>query len=430
MSAPSPGPRIGACSWAGASARPDAAFCAKLVGLPPASIHTFTLFFRGSEHEANAFVRESQEGSVKSLAFADAGANFDLLFLGRSFRLYESHFYEALLRHFAGLARPSGWVALARLKVSGSITASGVALRWVTDHLGLRCEKEDRYYFYFRRPNNLGMTRGPSVYDWYRNRGLQLAAIAKEPADGMPCRPLSDLGIWARPEARPQDDPVTFREPKPASATSVRDLHPDVVQTLENAGLGTGYKASYVGAMLSELTQIHGRMDLLDHGSASGVVPMELLLDPRLRLNSATAVEPSPGGFTILADAYQYLNESFSGEFYLHQSRAEDFEYDRTYHAISFLGSLPHVKQPQRESVLQRAWDALEAGGLLIVYESIRSTNHRSYPYYDNMFERDELENLLGRFGRVHRFHETELRRCSLKEAGQGRVFRMVVKER
>jgi hypothetical protein len=83
------------------------------------------------------------------------------------------------------------------------------------------------------------------------------------------------------------------------------------------------------------------------------------------------------------------------------------------------------VPKEARRPLLDRVWDALEPGGVLVVFEHIKALGAR---YFDIMFTVDEIDALLGAYGPIERYLSTAVAQVDRDAAGARSVFRVVTK--
>jgi SAM-dependent methyltransferase len=418
------GSETAVCAWTGAQVESEAEFLADRLGLDAAALSRMAVWFRNTPAEPFAFRGDARPGDVANIAFVRDRGRFERLALGGSFWLYEGPFAEAFLRHCGRLLAPGGTLMLYKRRSGKEVLASSMRLDWAASLPGLRLDGEDRAFWHLVSdgPGPEPEPEPQSVYDWYRARGRAVAEVLADPSAPYRERRLDELDLFAAGEDR-------FRAPLgDGDGGGDVELPAEELQRLENAGVLVGRKAPYMEAILADLGDDSG-IDLFDHGTATAAIPMELLLSRRIHVRSITALEPGSGNWDVLADSYLHLRDSFRGSLTVVRAPSDDWEYDRPYDAISFLGSLFHVPRPAASAVLDRAWEALRPGGALVVLESVRELG-RSLPstYSAKVFGLEELEALLARYGEVVRYHPTELRPCTRKETGAQRVFRVVRK--
>ena len=190
---------------------------------------------------------------------------------------------------------------------------------------------------------------------------------------------------------------------------------------------GIGYKAGILGHIISDL---RGGSDLrlLDIGSGPGWVPLELLLDPASPIANATALDRRLDYGAVGVTVAREL-ELGADRFRFSDAGASGHSWEEPQDVVTALGSLLYLPREESTSVLDRAWDCLRSGGLLIVHENIRQDAFKGRSNdYDIMFTTEEIDALLGRFGPVRRFASSGPTEVARDKAGQRAVFRVVQK--
>ncbi|MFI4994907.1 MAG: SAM-dependent methyltransferase [Hyphomicrobiales bacterium] len=183
------------------------------------------------------------------------------------------------------------------------------------------------------------------------------------------------------------------------------------------------FKAPIVAHILATLL---GRraISIADVGSGPGVVPMELCLDERLAVEHAVAIDASPS-FRATAEA-MLRHLDLGGRFELATASAEDFRFQRRFDAISYISSLLHVRKDALSATVGRAWSALNLGGVLIVWENIRSPASVTQAEY--MFTPGSIDAELRRLGPIRYFLTTAAKEIPADKVGDQTVFRVVQK--
>jgi len=165
-------------------------------------------------------------------------------------------------------------------------------------------------------------------------------------------------------------------------------------------------------------------ISIADIGSGPGIVPMELCLEQRLDIACAVAVDSSRS-FQATAEALSgYLD--LGGRFEFVTAAAEEFAFGRRFDAISYISSLLHVRKDALRATVDRAFEALAPGGLLIVWENVRSAS--SATQSDYMFTATSLDTELARLGTVRYFPSTAAMEIPRDKVGDQAVFRVVQK--
>ena len=158
-------------------------------------------------------------------------------------------------------------------------------------------------------------------------------------------------------------------------------------------------------------------------GAGYGLLPAELLLDPELGVEHATATDISTLNESLAAALRAGLGAS-GPRFAFALSPAQDFTFGAGVDVVSYVGSLLYVPREHLATCLDRAWGALRPGGILVIHENIRDPKYvRDFKY---MFEVDELDAALSRLGPVRRFASTREQELSKADAASKTVFRVV----
>jgi SAM-dependent methyltransferase len=200
----------------------------------------------------------------------------------------------------------------------------------------------------------------------------------------------------------------------------------DRVRSLGYLVHGPSYKNAALNLIFSDHFRRERTLSIVDQGSGPGFVPIELALEnPRVRRAVGCDIDARP--LSLTADLYAHYRASLRGRFGARIGSAQEAAYVGPVDAVSFIGSLLYVPREARQAALDRAWQALAPGGLLIVHENMR---HPSYVRdHDLMFTPDEIDALLGRYGHVSYYGATAIRRFRSFQVGARSVFRVVVRK-
>jgi hypothetical protein len=168
---------------------------------------------------------------------------------------------------------------------------------------------------------------------------------------------------------------------------------------LFHGGARRGYICNLVVGRLLEPSA--GRYAMIDHGAALGLVSSNMaLLNPSIA--SIRAVEFSP---KFVAQGPVVARSVFGdGRVDFVCSSAEDYEYDATYDIIGFVHMLFRVPVAQRGAVLDRAWERVRPGGLVLINELVSSPAAGATQYATPLMTRKELSDFLWRFGEPQLF--------------------------
>ena len=188
---------------------------------------------------------------------------------------------------------------------------------------------------------------------------------------------------------------------------------------------GANYKSALMEYILGTFLGERKDLTLLDMGGGSGLLAAELLLAGK-RLGQAVNCDIKASSMVPARRLHKYYADEISGRLHVHIGSAQAFEFDALYDAVSFIGSLLYVPREHTQGLLDRAWQGLRPGGVLVVHENIKAPSYTRD--YNRMFERDELDGYLKRYARIHRFLATGSMSVGKLRAGSKTVFRVVQK--
>ncbi|MCP4836168.1 MAG: class I SAM-dependent methyltransferase, partial [Phycisphaera sp.] len=135
----------------------------------------------------------------------------------------------------------------------------------------------------------------------------------------------------------------------------------------------------------------------VDVGGGMGNLGAELVLDERCPVESSLNVEFDAARLIMGRSLLQTYDSRLSGKWTFHPAFAQDYDFQVPAELITMLGALLYVPREELVPCLDRAWEALRPGGAMVVYEHIK--HPRFHLDFDVMFDRGELESILGRFG-------------------------------
>ena len=158
-----------------------------------------------------------------------------------------------------------------------------------------------------------------------------------------------------------------------------------------------------------------------------GLVDIELLLThPGVRL--VTNVEPVAATLPITRRIVDRFARALSGRYRVVVGAAQDHPFDEGIDLVSDFASLLYMPRGDLKRTLDRAWEALNPGGIFVIHENIKRDIFRSKSYYDQVFTFDEIEDELARFGKIDRYRSSDLAPMTRDQAGDNTVFRVVQK--
>lgn len=276
-------------------------------------------------------------------------------------------------------------------------------------------------------------TRGPdlpmadSVLAWFveRSSPALLTALGFDASGALPEWAAAWLKGFlipgpAAPVVRPKAETTTA-----AGRWSEASSFAEKVEFLTYLIHGPSYKNAVLNRILAD--HLGGRTDLavLDHGGGPGFVAAELLLEnPSIR--RAVNCDINAQYLWPAFDLYLHYFDRLKDRFAFAIGPAQDYEYDRAYDLITFIGSLLYVPREHTRATLDRAWAALTPGGLLVVHENIR--NPAFTKDQEVMFAVEELDGLLKGYGAIEYYASTRCAKVPAAGVASSTVFRVVRK--
>lgn len=189
---------------------------------------------------------------------------------------------------------------------------------------------------------------------------------------------------------------------------------------------GIAYKAPLLAHIIRNHLTYASMLRYLDIGGGYGLLAAELALDGELNIAHAACADISNVNASLAARLYADFAKNLAGRFGFHCQPAEELAYHGEYDAISFVGSLLYVPKDQLRRTVEQAWTAIAPGGVLIVHENIK--HPRFTNDYNIMFTVEEIDELLGQYGEIHRYASKLTQALSKEMAADKTVFRVVQK--
>lgn len=188
---------------------------------------------------------------------------------------------------------------------------------------------------------------------------------------------------------------------------------------------GLAYKSPALTA-ICRLCEIKDGAHLIDLGGAFGSAAAEAVLDPENPISSSVTVDLLPANAYFADRMHRELGESLRGRA-THVVGKIDLYEPEPCDVVSAFGSLLYLPREEFAPSLDRMWEALRPGGVLVLHENLRdeSETYRDHQY---MFLPDELKGYMDRYGTVEFFDTMRMRTLPAQTAGDQSVFRYVRK--
>lgn len=406
------------------ASRSDTAHAGELIaGLD--QIFPYSLY--GSDSVVRPEVQKEPQNFLLSLA-ATRDFKFDMVLVGASVFLYDTCWTRDLIASICDAVASDGSLCFASYMVASRRTLNGLSDEIVRGWLGSVDLQQRARFSIFNRPR-LVPRPARSMVDWYVNRGPLFGALNMGQAFASVGRTaLPSLSIKGTPLSAPHPDVPVRVIPQGISAEPTV-LPYGKIGTLEYLSLGVAMKVGFIKTIIRDFLGTSKPLTIVDHGTGSGMVPVQLLLESDIQVAAAWGVEPTLSYLDLTADILDYFGASAKDRFRLAIASSENFEYGEPVDVVIFLHMLLLIDRGRLPQVLDLAWNALRPGGLMIFLEYPKGDSSRSLSYYEKMFTPQELEEAIGGFGEIHRYHQKEARVIGASEAGNNPIFRVIQKQ-
>jgi hypothetical protein len=348
---------------------------------------------------------------------------FGRVWIGRTVRLYDNPWGRAFLARANEMLTPGGEMLV---PAENTGRCRGVLqLDMLTRVLGEPKQVHRGGVASIARSDSVTMP--DSVLSWYTAHTAELI--------------LEDLRMRLLGAASPLlEDPLcteflgSSRDLSEASATlSTPDTRADLAGSIELAVRRQTYQVggmSHKSTVMRQIIEDHasgdGPLAMADMGGGYGLLAAELLMDPDCRVGQAVNVDLSPFNIALSVLLYRGLRHALAGRFGCWYGPSQEYQSPASLDVVSFIGSLLYVPREHTRTALDRAWDSLAPGGILVVHENIKSPAYKAD--YDKMFTVEEIDSLLSSYGEITRYATMSPDRLSQREAADGSVYRVVVK--
>lgn len=167
---------------------------------------------------------------------------------------------------------------------------------------------------------------------------------------------------------------------------------------------------------------LNGRV--VDAGGALGYIGAEVSLSG---FQEVVNVGAKGGRNAAIHSALARFLKSHKVAYTFVEQDVESFLFPDNNSLIIFTGALLYVERPLRAVVLERAFNSLKSGGILVVHENIKSERYDAR-HQALMFEPEELDGLLRGFGELRYFSNEQMEEVPAEVVGRKTVYRVVQK--
>lgn len=355
-------------------------------------------------------------GAGGSFYYPVASGSFDRVDVDPGVRLLNGPWAKALLAYAGSLVRGGGELSVP-LYGRGAEAKGQLTRETLETHLGRAVDVSAAPGIRGATARARVVMEGPlpepgSILSWYLAHALevlavQAAASEKEDLAGV----LASLPKQLEPGT---DDP---------------GVPPEVESFVKQQGYyvgGIAYKAPSLAHIVRTFLPEREGLTVTDIGGGYGLLATELLIDPDVPVSSGTVVDHSAVNAALADLLARWLRDRGREPFaFIHSDVEAQGEIPPADVMVS-VGTLLYVPRAELDGVLGRMWDALRPGGVLVVHENIKAPSY--VRDYDLMFEPEELDSYLRRFGGARYFASSATVELAPSRVGRSSVFRVVAK--
>jgi len=190
---------------------------------------------------------------------------------------------------------------------------------------------------------------------------------------------------------------------------------------------GVSYKTNALRRFVAKYLNKRSGLRTIDIGGGIGLVDIELLLTTPT-IAEATVCEPVASTLPLTKLLYNTFRRQLQGRYRHALACAQDYAFDDPVDLVADFASLLYVPRVDLKRTLDRAWKALNPGGILVIHENIKRELFKSKNYYDKVFTAEELEDYLKPFGRIDYFRSSDLLPMNKSDTKDLTVFRVIRK--
>lgn len=333
----------------------------------------------------------------------------DDLVIAPSLSLFDAPAHRSLLRHWASFVEDG------RIIVPESTFAGGLDATGLDSALGSPLEVRELAGRRWRAFRGVAWQAGGTPIDWWHARGGAIVEANARIED-------SDL----------QRDQLDLAHPGIFLDSGGDEVRVAATSTAKELGAAWSYhvwaslaKIAVLRWMLREY-EVEAASEHVDLGPGPGLVGASLVLDPAIPVRRSTGLELRAIGPWSACRLAGPATQSLRDRWRFRLGSASTWTSDESLGVFTAIGSLLYLPRSESESLLERVWDRLSPGGLLVIHENIK--HPRFVADHEIMFDRVELDRLLGRFGSISHVSATACRRLRPEQVGDKTVFRVVRK--
>lgn len=346
-------------------------------------------------------------------------ASLDGVFLQHPYRLFEDDFSLSFINHLSQMVKPTGQLILPYTPKKINSSSQLFDLPWLEKYLG-RCTKN---YPKEKVASFSPLRKKIKVNSIFEAITSKLQNLTQEQNRGISLdrESLSVLSKFIVNE--------DIKKLETFSGKNSDDLI-DVQSFLSFATysiFGASYKTQSINKFISQFFVPDKSIKILDIGGGLGFVDIELLLSNK-NISKLINCEPTRSSVTVNKFLFEYFSKSIDGRYSLRVEKIENFIPDEKLDVVCDFAALLYVPRAKLEFTLNQLWDKLNENGIFVIHENIKRPIFKGKPYYDQVFEARELDDILSKFGKVLYFRSSDFKEISKSDTKDLTVFRVVRK--
>lgn len=352
---------------------------------------------------------------------------FDIVFLHESVKLFETPFGFSFYEHVMQFAARGGVVLFPDR--DRFYPKSGVRSMQVGKILGGTPYKvPDSDYFAISGRFEHPLPRS-TVLSWYLRRGSQviLDEVALRTGELSLSEITFDPLVAEFLEAGELADSVRGELSCSADLENTKQLVDGIVRSHAHQVSGISYKSTLVKHIVNQMLPDRKNLHFVDIGGGFGALAAEIAItsEPGL-IATATTRDVAPQNLLVACSLYSAFQPELRDRYRFSLGSAENFALWPGNDVVCFIDSLLYIKKSRLIELLDRVWNTLSIGGLLIVCENIKGPSFERD--HDIMFDAIELNELLERYGAIRFFPSNSCSEVSRLDVKNKTVFRVVQK--
>lgn len=390
-------------------------------GFESSDIKTFTLYGGDYTPHADADVPNN---FVLAAQLEGNKRNFSAVVLGASLMLYNTDWHRTLIDLAAGLVKDGGYLLIPTWLLSQDSPEIAVTREIVAGWLGTpTLDWSYDLVAYKVIPQTITF----STLKWFADRGGQYVYNYAQKFTECDQVNFQHLGLIDTQSAFSRNEEVFpgFRSERPVITDAIPRNNFGEVEYLT---MGTGQKFAAVKTVLKRYCQTTGDVRLVDHGTASGLIPLQGLLEKDLNVKDVYLLEPFPNFKSMAYDQFTWLPPELRQSLAYVQTYSEGYEYDGPAGLISFFHMFLLIAPEKRAEVFAKAYEALLPGGCILLWEIPKTPQSEYTTYYDKMLTWDDIATLCEPYDVVANLETRYMKEISLEDHVDQPLVRVIRK--